>query len=212
MSISSFISCRHHQTTRYIPLYNIVLVLSLCSQVWLLSLRAIWRETPFIVFIEQLFCMKKVFLKEPNPQMSCVQFTSAFFHESHSGVEFTCTLFRENASILPPTYLPTYPSTYLPTYLCTHLAACPSTYLPTYLPTYLLAYLPTHPPANLPTYLPTCPPTILPTTYLPIYVPACQYLAGTFSRADHHFSCKTCSRTLTSIFCISLMREQCALF
>ena len=173
MSISSFISCRHHQTTRYIPLYNIVHVLSLCSQVWLLSLRAIWRETPFIVFIEQLFCMKKVFPKEPNPQMSCVQFTSAFFHESHSRVEFTCTLFRENASIVPPTYLPTHLPINLLTHLpTTHLAACPSTYLPTYLPTYLLAYLPTHPPTNLPTYLPTCPPTILP-TYLPTYLSTC---------------------------------------
>ena len=167
MSISSFISCRHHQTTRYIPLYNIVHVLSFCSQVWLLSLRAIWRETPFIVFIEQLFCMRKVFPKEPNPQMSCVQFTSAFFHESHSRVEFTCTLFRENASILPPTYLPTYPSTYLPTYLRTHLAACPSTYLPTCLPT----YPPTRQPCYLPSYLPTHHPTYLP-TYLFIYLPA----------------------------------------
>ena len=173
MSISSFISCRHHQTTRYIPLYNIVHVLSLCSQVWLLSLRAIWRETPFIVFIEQLFCMKKVFPKEPNPQMSCVQFTSAFFHESHSGVEFTCTLFRENASILPPTYLPTH----LPINLLTHLPMYPSSCVPINLPTHLPAYLPTclptYPPTRQPSYLPSYLPTHHPTYYLPTYLCTC---------------------------------------
>ena len=64
----------------FLSIIIIVHVLSLCSQVWLLSLRGIWRETPFIVFIEQFIRLKKtVFLKERNPQMSCVQYTSAFF-------------------------------------------------------------------------------------------------------------------------------------
>ena len=133
-----------------------------------------------------LFHAKKIFLKEPNPQMSCVQFTSAFFHQMYSCVVFTCTLFSENALI--PTYLPTYLHTYLPT------------------------YLPTHPPTNLPTYLHCTYPSTNTPTYLPIYLPACQYLAGALSRADHHVSCKKCSRTLTCVFYISLMREQCAMF
>ena len=177
MSISSFISCRHHQTTRYIPLYNIVHVLSLCSQVWLLSLRGIWCKTPFIVFIEQFIRLKKtVFLKEPNPQMSCVQYTSAFFMKV-SCVVCTRTLLRENASIL--THLPTYPPTCLPINLLTHqptypptcMPINPPTHLPAYLPACLLTYVPAHPPTFLPTYLPSDLPTYLP-TYLFIYLPA----------------------------------------
>ena len=205
MSISSFISCRHHQTTRYIALYNIVHVLSLCSQVWLLSLRAIWRETPFIVFLlNSSFVWKSLPEGAKSPNVLCAIY-QCLFHESHSCVVCTCTLFTENASIL--THLPTYPPTCLPIKLLTHQPTYPPTCLPIYLPT----YLPTRPPTNLPTYLPTYLPTHHP-TYLPFYLPACQYLAGAFSRADHHFSCKTCSRTLTCIFCISLMREQCAMF
>ena len=169
MSISSFISCRHHQTTRYVPLYNnycpctFTLFSGLATK---LARYLAWNTVYCIYWTVHSFEKDSLPEGAKSPNVLCAIY-QCLFHESHSCVVCTCTLFRENASIL--THLPTYPPTCLPINLLTHqptypptcMPINPPTHLPAYLPTCLLTYVPAHPPTFLPTYLPSDLPTYL---------------------------------------------------